>query len=427
MIRLETDTQYFANLPFKEAREAEERMLSHAQSLPHSWVQLPFDYSEEMKQRLSELRCLLSHRCDYIVCIGIGGSYMGTRAIYEALKPTFSPIKGFPQLLFAGYHLEEQYLVELQHFLADKRFGIIYTSKSGETLEPAIAFRFLHAQLVSQIGVQNARDLTIAITDPTEGYLRQFAEYEDITTFAIPTTVGGRYSVLSAVGLVPLAVAGIDVDALIAGAKQQAETLMARDAGINKPSIQYVAARYALYKRGYKIELLVSFEPRLCILAEWWKQLFGETEGKENKGIFPASAQFTTDLHSLGQWIQEGERVIFESFLTVSDRPSLLDLEKVDRDPYHLNWLDGHTVESVNRAALHATRAAHLAGGVPNLQLTIDRLDASSLGELIYFFQTAAATGGFLLGIDPYNQPGVEAYKQNMYTLLKYPNSPEKP
>ena len=359
----------------------------------------------------------LADRCKVVVCIGIGGSYLGAKAVIEALSDSFAayrPESGHPKVLFAGQNIGEDYLYELMDYLHGKEFGIIVISKSGTTTEPAIAFRLLKDMLVREVGARKAAERIVAITDAKKGALRSMSDTEGYKTFVIPDNVGGRFSVLTPVGLLPIAAAGYDIRALIAGAA-------AMEASDQAASLEYAATRNALYRAGKKTEILVNYCPKLHYFGEWWKQLYGESEGKDGKGIFPAAVDFTTDLHSMGQWIQEGERTIFETVLSV-EAPEHEVVIPTDNDNLDgLNFIAGKRVDQVNKMAELGTRIAHVDGGVPNLRITIPALTETYLGQLIYFFEKACGISGYILGVNPFNQPGVEAYKRNMFALLAKP------
>ena len=378
------------------------------------WVNLP----EDIKPQLADIQAtanLLREKCEVIVCIGIGGSYLGAKAVNEALMSSFEWLEGKkPAIVYAGQNIGEDYLFELQALLKNKRFGIISISKSGTTTEPALAFRLLKTQLEQQQGKEEAKELIVCITDAKRGALRTLATQEGYKTYVIPDNVGGRFSVLTPVGLLPIAVAGYDVKALVAGAVEI-------ENGDDENVFTYAQTRNALYQAGKKIEILVNFCPRLHYLAEWWKQLYGESEGKDHLGIFPASVDFTTDLHSMGQWIQDGERTIFETVLSVGDMSHSVIIPNDDANLDGLNFLAGKHVDEVNKMAELGTRLAHVDGGVPNLLITIPALTERYLGQLIYFFEKACGVSGYILGVNPFNQPGVEAYKKNMFALLNKP------
>ena len=392
----------------------------------HGWVNLASETTQELVADINATAQRLRKECEYVVCIGIGGSYLGAKAVIEALSNAFdayTATPGCPKVLFAGQNIGEDYMHELQTFLADKRFGIIVISKSGTTTEPAISFRLLKEQLERQAGKDAAKNLIVAITDEKRGALRQLANEEGYTTYVIADNVGGRFSVLSPVGLLPIAVAGHDINALLQGAVEMEKTTKNPDE--ENIAETYAKVRNALYAEGKKIEILVNYNPKLHFLAEWWKQLYGESEGKENKGIFPASVDLTTDLHSMGQWIQEGERTIFETVLSVEEpnHECVIPSDVANLDG--LNYIAGKRIDYVNKMAEIGTRIAHVEGGVPNIRITIPRLDEHSLGQLIYFFEKGCGISGYILGVNPFDQPGVEAYKKNMFALLEKPGYEE--
>ena len=383
------------------------------------WLNLPSSTTAEVLDEIEQAAAVLRANCEYVVCIGIGGSYLGAKAVIEALSDSFAaykPAKG-PKVLFAGQNIGEDYLYELQSLLKDKKFGIIVISKSGTTTEPAIAFRILKEMLEKQAGKAEAAKLTIAITDAKKGALRTLATEEGYKTFVIPDNVGGRFSVLTPVGLLPIAVAGLDIKQLVAGAAAM-ETATATDDNI---AITYAKTRNALYQAGKKIEILVNYNPKLHYVSEWWKQLYGESEGKEHKGIFPASVDNSTDLHSMGQWIQDGERSIFETVISVAKQQHETIIPTDDANLDGLNFLAGKHVDEVNKMAELGTTIAHVDGDVPNIHITIPTLTEFWLGQLLYFFEKACGVSGYILGVNPFNQPGVEAYKRNMFALLDKP------
>ena len=377
---------------------------------------------------LNEVQCVadtLREKCEVIVVAGIGGSYLGARAVIEALGNAFAWLvddKQNPTILFAGNNIGEDYLSELTEYLRDKRFGVINISKSGTTTETALTFRLLKKQCELQRGKQQAKDVIVAITDAKKGAARTCADKEGYKSFIIPDNVGGRFSVLTPVGLLPIACAGFDIKALVGGAADMEKATGKEVPFEQNIAAQYAAVRNALYNEtGKKIEIMVNYQPKLDFVSEWWKQLFGESEGKEHKGIFPASCDFTTDLHSMGQWIQEGERSIFETVISIeqSNRNLLFpnDEENLDR----LNFLAGKHVDEVNKMAELGTRLAHVDGGVPNIRISVPALNEYYIGQLIYFFEIACGISGNVLGVNPFNQPGVEAYKKNMFALLNKP------
>lgn len=388
------------------------------------WINLPDEISEEHLSDLEATAKDLQQSCDYVVSIGIGGSYLGARAVIEALTPSFEVYASkhrFPQVIFAGHNIGEDYLHELVTFLQDKRFGIINISKSGTTTEPAIAFRILKALLEQQVGREEARKRIVAITDKSRGALRTLADKEGYKTFIIPDDIGGRFSVLTPVGLLPIAVAGFDIRELVRGAREMKQ-LVGEDIPFEQnPSALYAAARNSLYQAGKKIEILGNYHPRLHYIGEWWKQLYGESEGKDGKGIFNASVDFSADLHSMGQWIQEGERNIFETIISISRPEHELRIQSDEENLDGLNYLAGKRVDEVNKMAELGVRVAHMDGGVPNIRIVLPELNAFYIGQLFYFFEKAVGISGYMLEVNPFNQPGVEAYKKNMFALLEKP------
>ena len=391
------------------------------------WVNLPNDIDNYLLDSIEESARVLRNNCDIVVVIGIGGSYLGAKAVIEALNNSFDLLqkdRKNPIVLFAGQNIGEDYLFELQELLKDKKFGIISISKSGTTTEPAIAFRLLKTQLENQAGKEVAKKLIICITDKEKGALRILADKEGFTTYVIPDNVGGRFSVLTPVGLLPIAVAGYDIRALVNGAIDMKNKAIVPST--DNIAIQYAIIRNELYKIGKKIELLVNFNPKLHYIAEWWKQLYGESEGKDGKGIFPAAVDFTTDLHSMGQYIQDGERHLFETVITVekSTHSLLIPHDKDNLDG--LNFLAGKNIDNVNKMAELGTCIAHVDGGVPNLKIVLPELSEYNLGQLLYFFEIACGISGYILGVNPFNQPGVEAYKKNMFALLDKPGYEEE-
>ena len=392
------------------------------------WNDLPTRTDDKLLSDIQAVADDLRQQCQYVVCIGIGGSYLGAKAVIEALDNQFDALipaaPGKPKVLFAGQNIGEDYLYELMGLLRGKDFGIIVISKSGTTTEPAIAFRLLKEMLEGQVGKETAAKRIVAVTDAHRGALRSLATDEGYRTFVIEDSVGGRFSVLSPVGLLPIAVAGHDIKALIEGARNMQErTLKPGDDNI---AMEYAAARNILYREGKKIEILVNYNPKLHFFGEWWKQLYGESEGKDHKGIFPAAVDFTTDLHSMGQWIQDGERTIFETVISVENPVHEVRIPTDADNLDGLNYLAGKRVDQVNKMAETGTRLAHMDGGVPNLRISLPALDEASLGQLIYFFEKACGISGYVLGVNPFNQPGVEAYKRNMFALLEKPGYEEE-
>lgn len=385
------------------------------------WLDLPTRTPDALLDDINATAAQLRKDCDYVVAIGIGGSYLGAKAVIEALSDAFAAYrdKKEPMVLFAGQNIGEDYLYELKDFLKDKRFGIVVISKSGTTTEPAIAFRMLKEQLEKQVGKAEAAKRIVAITDAKRGALRQLATEEGYKTYVIEDNVGGRFSVLTPVGLLPIAVAGYDIKALVNGARvMEAAT---NEASMENPAFKYALTRNALYRAGKKTEILVNYNPKLHYFGEWWKQLYGESEGKDHKGIFPAAVDNSTDLHSMGQWIQEGERTIFETVVSVLEQHHTEVIPSDEANLDGLNYIAGKRVDEVNKMAELGTRIAHVDGDVPNMLVTVPALTEQYLGELIYFFEKACGISGYLLGVNPFNQPGVEAYKRNMFALLRKP------
>lgn len=392
------------------------------------WVSLPSETTDALIDDIQATADDLASKCEYVVSVGIGGSYLGAKAVIEALSDSFAPLRDKgdarkTKVLFAGQNIGEEYLNELQDLLKGKDFGIVVISKSGTTTEPAIAFRLLKEQLEAQVGKAEAAKRIVAITDAKRGALRQLATEEGYKTFVIADNVGGRFSVLTPVGLLPIAVAGFDIRKLIEGARRM--ELATLDNVDTNPCVLYAATRNALYRAGKKIEILVNYNPKLHFFGEWWKQLYGESEGKDHKGIYPASVDNSTDLHSMGQWIQDGERIIFETVLSVEKlaKDTVIPSDAANLDG--LNYLAGKHVDEVNKMAELGTRIAHVDGGVPNIKVTIPAVTEEYLGELIYFFEKACGISGYLLEVNPFNQPGVEAYKRNMFALLEKPGYEE--
>ena len=390
------------------------------------WMNLPAD----IRPQLADIQAtadLLRRECEVIVCIGIGGSYLGAKAVIDALSSSFAWLEGEkPAIVYAGQNIGEDYLYELQALLKNKKFGIISISKSGTTTEPALAFRLLKKQCEEQRGKEMARKVIVAVTDAKKGAARTTADKEGYTSFIIPDNVGGRFSVLTPVGLLPIACAGFDIKAMILGAVDMEKATNTDVPVANNLAATYAAARNALYAAGKKIEILANFQPKLHSMNEWWKQLYGESEGKNGKGIFPAAVDLTTDLHSMGQWIQDGERTIFETVISVENpRHTVLfphDEENLDG----LNFLEGRRVDEVNRMAELGTQLAHVDGGVPCMRIVLPELNEYYLGQLIYFFERGCGISGLVLGVNPFDQPGVEAYKKNMFALLGKPGYEEQ-
>ena len=389
------------------------------------WLHLPSSITPEFLDEIQAVANTLRENCEVVVVAGIGGSYLGARAVIEGLGNSFAWLvndKKNPTILFAGNNIGEDYLFELTSFLKDKKFGVINISKSGTTTETALAFRLLKKQCEDQRGKDEAKNVIVAVTDAKKGAARTCANKEGYKSFIIPDNVGGRFSVLTPVGLLPIAVAGFDVKQLVAGAADM-EKACGKDVAFEEnPAAIYAATRQALYTQaGKKIEIVCNFQPKLHYFAEWWKQLYGESEGKDQKGIFPAACDFTTDLHSMGQWIQEGERSIFETVISVETPNEKLLFPHDDENLDGLNFLEGKRVDEVNKMAELGTRLAHVDGGVPNILVNMPELNAYYLGQLIYFFEKACGISGLLEEVNPFNQPGVEAYKKNMFALLNKP------
>jgi glucose-6-phosphate isomerase len=394
------------------------------------WVDLPVDYDKEEFSRIQKSAEKIKSDSDVLLVIGIGGSYLGARAAIEMLNHSFynalpKEKRSTPQVLFLGQNISSTYMRDLMDLLEGKDFSINVISKSGTTTEPAIAFRIFRKMLEEKYGVEEARKRIYATTDKAKGALKTLANDEGYETFVVPDDVGGRYSVLTAVGLLPIAVSGVEIDQMMKGAAEAREDFSKSELTEN-PAYQYAAVRNVLYNKGKTIEMLINYEPGLQYFSEWWKQLFGESEGKDQKGIFPSSANFSTDLHSLGQYVQEGRRDLFETVIKVQEPRHELKIEKADSDLDGLNYLAGETVDFVNNKAFEGTLLAHTDGGVPNLIVEIPAMDAYTFGYLVYFFEKACAMSGYLLGVNPFDQPGVEAYKVNMFALLGKPGFEEK-
>lgn len=389
------------------------------------WLHLPTSITPEFLSEIQDTANTLRDKCEVIVVAGIGGSYLGARAVIEALGNSLAWLtaeKKNPIILFAGNNIGEDYLFELTEYLKGKKFGVINISKSGTTTETALTFRLLKKQCEAQRGKAEAKDVIVAVTDAKKGAARTCADKEGYKSFIIPDNIGGRFSVLTPVGLLPIACAGFDVKQLVSGA-QEMERVCGKEVPFNQnPAALYAAVRNGLYSEaGKKIEIVVNFQPKLHFFAEWWKQLFGESEGKDNKGIFPAACDFTTDLHSMGQWIQEGERSIFETVISIEEPENKLLFPHDEENLDGLNFLEGKRIDDVNKMAELGTRLAHVDGGVPNIRISVPRLNAYYIGQLIYFFEIACGISGNLLQVNPFNQPGVEAYKKNMFALLNKP------
>lgn len=393
------------------------------------WMNLASKSDKGLIDAIEDTAKVLRENCEVVIVAGIGGSYLGSRAVIEALSNSFSQsiLDGRnPQILFAGHNISEDYLYELTQYIKDKKFGVINISKSGTTTETALAFRLLKKQCEDQRGKDEARKVIVAITDAKRGAARVCADKEGYRSFIIPDNVGGRFSVLTPVGLLPIGVAGFDIRELLKGAADMEALTTSSTPFEDNPSAQYAAARNALYRSGKKIEILANYQPKLHYLSEWWKQLYGESEGKDGKGIFPASVDLSTDLHSMGQWIQEGERTIFETVISVDKVKHSVLVPSDDENLDGLNFLAGKHVDEVNKMAELGTRLAHVDGGVPNIRIIVPELTEYWIGQLIYMFEKGCGISGYVLGVNPFNQPGVEAYKKNMFALLNKPGYEEE-
>ncbi|MCQ2310777.1 MAG: glucose-6-phosphate isomerase [Paludibacteraceae bacterium] len=385
------------------------------------WVHLPGQTTDSFLNEVQATADLLRAKAEIIVVAGIGGSYLGPRAVNEALDHTFGLNGNNPRVVYAGNNIGEDYLADLMELLQGKTFAIINISKSGTTTETALAFRLLKTMLEKQVGKAAAKELIVCITDKAKGAARKTADIEGYKTFVIPDNVGGRFSVLTPVGLLPIACAGHDIKALVKGAQDMEKATGTDVPYAENPACQYAAMRNALYQFGKKIEIMANFNPKIHYFAEWWKQLYGESEGKDHKGIFPASVDLTTDLHSMGQWIQDGERSIFETVISIEKSNKTVIFPKDEQNLDGLNFLAGKRVDEVNKMAELGTQLAHVDGGVPNIKISFEKVDEYNLGQFIYFFERACGISGYMLMVNPFNQPGVEAYKKNMFALLDKP------
>jgi glucose-6-phosphate isomerase len=388
------------------------------------WVALPSSFPRAEIERMEDTALRLRTLAEVVIVIGIGGSYLGAKAVLEALSDPFDTLKrepAMPRVVFAGNNLSEDYMWNLLDAVRERSIAAIVISKSGTTTEPAIAFRIIKEEIERRYGKEGAAKRIAAVTDRARGALKGVADKEGYDTFVIPDDVGGRFSVLTPVGLLPLAVAGIDITTLMRGASDMERLTGTNTPAVKNPAIIYASARNMLYANKFKIEILASYEPALQYVSEWWKQLYGESEGKEHKGIFPASVTLTADLHSMGQYIQEGERTLFETVISVENSAHEVVIGREAEDADGLNFIAGKRLGEVNRMAELGVRMAHIDGGVPNLRITMPRIDEHSLGALLYFFEKACGISGYLLGVNPFDQPGVEAYKKNMFALLDKP------
>ncbi len=387
------------------------------------WHHLPSTISKELLEDIKNTAETIRKKAKLFVVIGIGGSYLGARAVIEALSNPFHAYQESenPKIIYAGQNLSEDYLHNLLALLDNQDYALTVISKSGTTTEPAVAFRLLKQHLENKYGEAEAAERIIAITDESKGALRTLANQKGYKTYVVPDDVGGRFSVLTPVGLLPIAIAGFDIDALVDGARKMESLCTSSSSPDVNPAAKYAIIRNALLRKGFDIEILINFSPTLMYFTEWWKQLYGESEGKEHKGIFPAGANFTTDLHSMGQYIQEGRRVIFETLISVKSANYKVQIPDDNQDLDGLNYLKGKNIEYVNQMAELGTTLAHIDGGVPNIKIEIERIDEFNLGQMIYFFELACAYSGYLLKVNPFDQPGVEAYKKNMFALLGKP------
>ncbi len=412
-------------LKYKEEVEGIDKILRkdpNSQNNFLGWIELPTNYDKEEFKRIKEVAKKVRENSEVFVCIGIGGSYLGARAVIESLTNTFYNYskRETPQILYAGNNISPNYITDMIELIGDRDFSINVISKSGTTTEPAIAFRIFREILENKYGIEEARERILVTTDKAKGALKQLSDEEEYETFVVPDNIGGRYSVLTAVGLLPIAVAGIDIDKLMEGAKYAQDKYADNNLKYNE-CYQYAVARNLLYKTNKTTEILVNYEPKMHCFTEWWKQLFGESEGKDGKGIFPAGVDFTTDLHSMGQYIQDGRRNLFETVINVVNTAVDIPLKEEADNLDGLNYLAGKTMDFVNKKAMEGTIKAHVDGNVPNILINIEDLTEKTIGHLIYFFELACAMSGNILGVNPFNQPGVEEYKKNMFKLLGKP------
>ena len=437
MIRLDVKNVYNL-LPEKEILDLQEEVNQSFGKLKAGsgegsdflgWLNLPSEINDGQLNLIEKTAERLREVSEIVIVIGIGGSYLGAKAVNDALSDSFEAMRKMrkdPLMIFAGHNIGEDYMQELLTLLHDRSYSIVVISKSGTTTEPAIAFRILKDHLISKIGKEEANRRIVAITDSSKGALRKLADQEGYESYVIPDDVGGRFSVLTPVGLVPLAVAGFDIRQLVSGAQEMEQSCLTDPSIKSNPAALYAATRNGLYRKGKKIEILVNYHNKLHYVAEWWKQLYGESEGKDGKGIFPAAVDNSSDLHSMGQYIQEGERILFETVLSVgrTDHEVVIPGDEANLDG--LNYLAGKKIDDVNKMAELGTTLAHIDGGVPNIRIEIPELNARHLGQLMYFFELACGISGYMLGVNPFNQPGVEAYKKNMFALLEKPGFEEE-
>ena len=389
------------------------------------WLDLPVNYDKEEFERIKKAAKKIQSDSEVLVVIGIGGSYLGAKACIEALSHSFYALldktkRPYPHIVFCGNSISEKYLHDLEEALEDKDFSINIISKSGTTTEPAVAFRVLKKALIKKYGKEEAKKRIYATTDRAKGALKKLTDEEGYESFVVPDDVGGRFSVLTAVGLLPIAVAGIDIDRLMSGAATARKSALEKPYKEN-PALLYAAMRNIIHRKGKAIEILANYEPSLHYISEWWKQLYGESEGKDNKGIYPASVDLTTDLHSMGQFIQEGNRILYETVISIEKPLVNMLLEEEEKDTDGMNYLAGKSIDFVNKSAMNGTILAHTDGGVPNLSIVLPELNEEYLGELFYFFEFACGVSGYILAVNPFNQPGVESYKKNMFALLGKP------
>ena len=417
-------------LRYKEEVQQIDKILRKNPNSPNNflgWMELPSNYDRKEFERIKLAAKKIRENSEVFVCIGIGGSYLGARAVIEALTNTFYNYskRETPQILYAGNNISPNYITDMIELIGDRDFSINVISKSGTTTEPALAFRIFREILENKYGIEEARKRILVTTDKSKGALKELSDEEGYETFVVPDNIGGRYSVLTAVGLLPIAVAGIDIDKLMQGAKYAEDKYADSNLKYNE-CYQYAVVRNLLHQTNKDIEILVNYEPKMHYFTEWWKQLFGESEGKDGKGIFPAGVDFTTDLHSMGQFIQDGKRNLFETVINIENSNSDIMIKEESDNSDGLNYLAGKTMDFVNKKAMEGTIQAHVDGRVPNILINIERLDEKTIGHLIYFFELACAMSGNILGVNPFNQPGVEEYKKNMFKLLGKPGYENK-
>jgi len=436
MIDLKISTRGLDGFIAKGSLEAfTSELVRHQEDLLHKtgkgndflgWLNLPDEIDKDLLESIENDARYISRVADIYVVIGIGGSYLGARAVIEALQNNFASLlshdhRAKPLVIYAGNNLSEDYLADLMKVLDQRDYALTIISKSGTTTEPAVAFRILRRHLEDKYGREEARKRIIAITDQSKGALKRLATAEGYKTYVVPDNVGGRYSVLTPVGLLPIAAAGFDIRQLIAGARAMKEIVTTARTIDDNPAFKYVAARNVLYRGGKPVEVMVNYQPSLNYITEWWKQLFGESEGKQNRGIFPAGVSFTTDLHSMGQYIQEGLRILFETVLTIEQPQKTLTVPNEEDDADGLNFVAGKRLHLVNREAERGTLLAHMDGGIPNIIISLPQVNEFMLGQLLYFYEFSCALSGYVLDVNPFDQPGVEAYKKNMFALLGKP------